>query len=186
MPSCPSDRIMRVVAMLSDNRVMVAISRMVGKEEKSNGRWIHNATIRINTEKAMEKASPISIRNAGIGKNKIDRMITMPMAKVTSRPRPSSGGIAIACVCAMDHPERKIGETNCVRLVAEACARVVLRSDQRGISPQTGGLSETGERLFKPPPSGPLRSESVQKPQARTEAPIFSHLPPMPTERRCA
>ena len=124
MPSCPSDRIMRVVAMLSDNRVIVAISRMVGKEEKSNGRWIHNATIRINTEKAMEKASPMSIRNAGIGRNRIDRMITMPMAKVTSRPRPSSGGIAIACVCAMDHPERKIGETNCVRLVTEACARV--------------------------------------------------------------
>ena len=77
---------MRVVAMLSDSRSIVAISRMVGKDEKSSGRWIHSATIRISTDSAIEKASPISIRKAGIGRNSTARMTTMPSAKKTSRP----------------------------------------------------------------------------------------------------
>ena len=87
VPSSPCDRIMRVVAMLSDSRSMVAISRTVGKEEKSSGRWIHSATIRISTESAIEKARPMSIRKAGIGRNRTGRMMTMPSAKTTSRPR---------------------------------------------------------------------------------------------------
>ncbi len=85
-PRCPSDRMIRVVAMLSDRRIIVAISRIVGKEEKSSGRRIHSATIRISTEKAIENASPISIRKAGIGRNRMDRMTTMPKAKPMSLP----------------------------------------------------------------------------------------------------
>ena len=68
-----------MVAMLSDSRSIVAISRMVGKDEKSSGRWIHSATIRISTESAIEKARPMSIRKAGIGRNSTARMMTMPM-----------------------------------------------------------------------------------------------------------
>jgi hypothetical protein len=77
---------MRVVAMLRESLSIVAISRIVGKDEKSSGRWIHSATIRISTASAIEKASPISIMKAGIGRNSTDRMTTMPSAKPTSRP----------------------------------------------------------------------------------------------------
>ena len=75
-----------MVAMLSDSRSMVAISSTVGKDEKSSGRWIHSATIRISTDSAIEKARPMSMRKAGIGRNSTARMMTMPMAKKTSRP----------------------------------------------------------------------------------------------------
>ena len=78
----------RVVAMLSDRRSIVAIRSTVGKDEKSSGRWIHSATIRISTENAIEKASPMSIRKAGIGRNRIDRMMMMPRR---SRCRGRSG-----------------------------------------------------------------------------------------------
>ncbi len=40
----------RVVAMLSDSRSSVAISRTVGKAEKSSGLWIHSDTIRMSTD----------------------------------------------------------------------------------------------------------------------------------------
>ena len=67
---------------------MVATSSTVGKAEKSSGFWIHSATIRISTDKAIEKARPISIMNAGIGRKKIDRMRTMPTANAMSRGPP--------------------------------------------------------------------------------------------------
>ena len=70
--------------MLSASRSSVAISRMVGKAEKSSGRWIQSATIRISTEKAMEKARPMSSTRVGSGRNSTVRMNTMPMAKPTS------------------------------------------------------------------------------------------------------
>ncbi len=75
----------RVVATLSDNRSMVAISRTVGKAENSSGRWIHSETIRISTAKAMENARPTSIIIAGNGKNSTVRIVTMPTAKPMSR-----------------------------------------------------------------------------------------------------
>jgi hypothetical protein len=84
VPSWPWDSTRRVVAMLSDRRRSVAISRMVGNAEKSSGRWIQSATIRISTESAMEKASPISSRMDGSGRNSTVRMKTMPTAKPTS------------------------------------------------------------------------------------------------------
>ena len=46
------------MAMLSDRRSMVAISRIVGKDEKSSGRWIHSATIRISTESGDREGEP--------------------------------------------------------------------------------------------------------------------------------
>ena len=75
--------------MLSDSRSMVATSRMVGKAENSSGFSIHSETIRISTDRAMEKARPKSIRKAGIGRKKMHRIAMMPKAKKTSR-RPFS------------------------------------------------------------------------------------------------
>ena len=63
--------------MLSDSRSMVATSRMVGKAENSSGFSIHSDTIRISTDSAIEKASPMSIMKAGIGRKKMQRMPTM-------------------------------------------------------------------------------------------------------------
>src|SRR4051812_7572516 len=76
----------RVVAMLSDNRVIVAIRRMVGKDEKSSGFWIQSATIKMSTENEIKKARPRSIRNGGIGRNKVARIMIIPTAKPISRP----------------------------------------------------------------------------------------------------
>jgi hypothetical protein len=101
VPEFPSDKITRVVAILSDSLVIVAINKMVGNEEKSNGFWIHKATIKINTENAMENARPKSIRNAGIGKNKMESIMTMPRAKPISLPNVSFMGANIASVWAI-------------------------------------------------------------------------------------
>ena len=70
--------------MLSASRSSVAIRSTVGKAENSSGLWIHSATIRISTESAIENARPMSMRNAGIGRNSTVRMKTMPTAKPTS------------------------------------------------------------------------------------------------------
>jgi hypothetical protein len=57
-----------------------------GREGREfQGFWIQSATIRISTENAIEKASPMSIRNGGIGRNKTQMMTMMPMAKPISR-----------------------------------------------------------------------------------------------------
>ncbi|MEY9831160.1 hypothetical protein ABIA25_002975 [Sinorhizobium fredii] len=124
----------RVVAMFSARRVIVEISRIVGKDEKSSGRWIHSATIRISTEKAMEKASPKSMRNGGMGRNRIDRIITIPSAKPMSRLFGASFGIVSVACCAMSLPslhERRaarharLPQTMRADLEPQACARVV-------------------------------------------------------------
>src|SRR5581483_1607121 len=83
-PSLPFERISRVVAMLSASRSRVAISRTVGNAEKSSGRWIHNATIRMSTASAMDSDRPMSITTPGSGRNSTVRMKTMPTAKPTS------------------------------------------------------------------------------------------------------
>lgn len=93
VPELPSDKITRVVAILSDSRVIVAISKIVGKEEKSSGFWIHSATIKMSTENAIENARPISIKKAGIGKNSTDKMVMMPSAKPISLPNVSFIGV---------------------------------------------------------------------------------------------
>jgi hypothetical protein len=84
--------------MLSDRRSNVATSSTVGKAEKSSGLSIHSATMRISTDTAIENARPRSIRKAGIGRKKIDRMATMPIAKPMSRPllRSACAGDGIA------------------------------------------------------------------------------------------
>jgi hypothetical protein len=76
----------RVVAILSDRRIIVAIRSTVGKAEKSRGRWIHNDTIRMSTERAIENARPISRTIGETGRNSTVRMMTMPRARPTSLP----------------------------------------------------------------------------------------------------
>ena len=85
--------------MLSASRSIVAISSTVGKAENSSGFWIHSATIRISTESAIENASPMSIRIAGIGRNRTVRMKTIANAKPTSWPDLPTRGRAIECRC---------------------------------------------------------------------------------------
>jgi hypothetical protein len=70
--------------MLSASRSSVAIKSTVGKAEKSSGFWIHSATIRISTDRAIENANPMSISTAGSGRNSTVTIKTMPTAKPTS------------------------------------------------------------------------------------------------------
>src|SRR3954469_25309424 len=105
-PSPPRDRMRRVVATLSASRRIVAISSTVGKAEKSSGRWIHRATMRISAESAIENARPRSIRIGGIGRNRIVSMATMPPAKKASAPNRRGVGRLAANVSAMGHRQR--------------------------------------------------------------------------------
>src|ERR1700732_3126438 len=58
---------------------------MVGKAEKSRGPSIQSPTIRMSTDNEIENARPISIKNAGIGKKKIESIAMMPQANPMSR-----------------------------------------------------------------------------------------------------
>src|SRR3546814_10793179 len=77
---------------------------MVGKDEKSSGLCIHRETIRISTEKAIEKASPMSIMKVGMGRKRMHRIRMMPKAKPISRPLGATLGMDNAGGCAMVHP----------------------------------------------------------------------------------
>src|SRR3954447_8334823 len=92
--------------MFSASRRIVAISNTVGKAEKSSGRWIHSATIKMRAESAIENARPRSIRNGGIGRNKIVSIGTIPPAKKASAPiRREAGRVAVS-VSAMGHRQQ--------------------------------------------------------------------------------
>jgi hypothetical protein len=66
------------VAILRANLSIVAISRTVGNAEKSNGFFIHRQTKRISTDKAIDEASPKSIKIDGSGRKRIVRISKMP------------------------------------------------------------------------------------------------------------
>ena len=72
--------------MLSASLKTVATRRTVGKAENSSGFWIHSATIRMSTERAIDSARPKSIITAGTGRKNKQRMRTMPAAKAMSFP----------------------------------------------------------------------------------------------------
>src|ERR1700685_198437 len=76
----------RVVEMLSASLRIVATRSTVGKAENPSGFWIHNATIRMSTESAIDSARPKSIITAGTGRKNRQRMRTMPTAKAMSLP----------------------------------------------------------------------------------------------------
>jgi hypothetical protein len=75
-----------VVEILSASLRIVATRSTVGKAENSSGFWIHNATIRMSTESAIDSARPKSIITAGTGRKNRQRMRTMPTAKAMSLP----------------------------------------------------------------------------------------------------
>jgi len=86
-----------VVEMLSASLRIVATRSTVGKAENSSGFWIHNATIRMSTESAIDSARPKSIITAGTGRKNRQRMSTMPTAKAMSLPpRFAAGAVPTA------------------------------------------------------------------------------------------
>src|ERR1700728_1298423 len=98
----------RVVEILSASLRIVATRSTVGKAENSSGFWIHNATIRMRTESAIDSARPKSIITAGTGRKKRQRMRTMPAAKAMSLPpRFAAGALppAVNDIVALAHSE---------------------------------------------------------------------------------
>ena len=63
---------------------MVVMRRTVGNAEKSSGRSIQSATIKIKIDNDNESANPKSIRTVGIGMKRMARMNTMANEKLTS------------------------------------------------------------------------------------------------------
>jgi hypothetical protein len=116
---------MRVVAMFIASRSIVAISRIVGNEENSSGRWIQSETIRIRTDRAIEKASPMSMRIGGSGRNRIARMATIPSAKPTSRPCFLGNAGERAWICAIVTAVRfgPVARTRHASVLETACQR---------------------------------------------------------------
>ena len=89
----------------------VATSSTVGKAENSSGLLIHRATIRINTDNAIENARPRSISVAGTGRKNRHRISTMPTAKAMSLPpRPTAGTLAAAVNDIPGSPQRFDGD----------------------------------------------------------------------------
>src|SRR5947209_1223977 len=96
----------RVVEILSASLRIVATRSTVGKAENSSGFWIHNATIRMSTDNAIDSARPKSIITAGTGRKKRQRMRTMPTAKAMSLPpRFAAGAVptAVNDIAALAH-----------------------------------------------------------------------------------
>ncbi len=98
-PVWPFASISRVEARLSARRSMVAISSTVGKDEKSSGREMNSAVIRISTEKVIEMAREKSSSHRGIGRISTTRTVTNPSARMMSprvrrKPAIASSGLA--------------------------------------------------------------------------------------------
>src|SRR4029077_1630951 len=100
-PCSPCDRMSRVVEMLSASLRIVATRSTVGKAENSSGFWIHNATIRMSTESAIDSARPKSIITAGTGRKNRQRMRTMPTAKAMSLPPRFAVPTAVNAIAAL-------------------------------------------------------------------------------------
>jgi hypothetical protein len=68
VPVWPSPMISFVDETLSDSRRTSDASRIVGKAEKSSGRWMKSVTVNIRIASAKEAARPTSSTQAGIGR----------------------------------------------------------------------------------------------------------------------
>ncbi len=95
VPSCPSDRMSRVEARLSASRIIVAMSRMVGKDENSSGRWMKRAVMSTRTEKVIEIASEKSSMKAGIGRIRTTMIVRTPKARARSPRLPISANMPL-------------------------------------------------------------------------------------------
>ena len=97
--------------MLSASRRRVAISRMVGKAEKSSGRWIHSATMRIKHRERDRKGEPDIDERGGSGRNSTAKMTTMPIARLTSWLPRLIAGTAVTIDSPMASPQQRRGRT---------------------------------------------------------------------------
>ena len=68
VPVWPSPMMSLVEETLSDRRSISDASRIVGKDEKSSGRWMKRVMVKIRMAIAKEAASPMSRIQAGIGR----------------------------------------------------------------------------------------------------------------------
>jgi hypothetical protein len=68
VPVCPFPMISLVEDMLRDRRNISVASKIVGKEEKSNGLSTKSVIVKIKIARPNEIARPMSKMNAGIGK----------------------------------------------------------------------------------------------------------------------
>ena len=68
VPVWPWPMISLVEETLSDSRSISEASRIVGKAEKSSGRWMKRVMVKIRMAMAKEAASPMSRIQAGIGR----------------------------------------------------------------------------------------------------------------------
>ena len=84
MPVWPSERISLVDAILRDRRNIAVTSKSVGKELSSSGLVINKVVINMIIEVVTEKARKISSINVGIGKSKMNKTATTPIARATS------------------------------------------------------------------------------------------------------
>ena len=71
-------------ARFSASRIMVVISKIVGKDENSSGLRMNTAVIRIRIEKLREKARLTSSSQVGSGRISTTRMAMMPIASPRS------------------------------------------------------------------------------------------------------
>ena len=87
---------------MSDNRSIVAISRIVGKELNSSGDLMNRAVIRTRTENVIEIARLMSRSHLGIGRIRMTRIATIPSASPISPRRRIANISPMACAGALD------------------------------------------------------------------------------------
>ena len=85
VPVWPWPMISLVEETLSESRSISEASRIVGKEEKSSGRWMKRVMVKIRMAMAKEAASPRSRIQAGIGR------IIMAMTAISAMARSTVG-----------------------------------------------------------------------------------------------
>ena len=77
-PVCPSFNTILVDATFKPRRSTVAMSNKLGKDEKSNGRCVCIATIKINSDKVIFKTKNVSSNAIGSGNTSIATSAIIP------------------------------------------------------------------------------------------------------------
>ena len=85
MPVWPWPMMSLVEETLSESRSISEASRIVGKDEKSSGRWMKRVMVKMRMAMAKEAASPRSRIQAGIGR------IIMAMTAISAMARSTVG-----------------------------------------------------------------------------------------------
>ena len=83
VPVWPWPMMSLVEETLSDSRSMRLASRIVGKDEKSSGRWMKSVMVKMRIAIANEAARPRSSTQAGIGRIIMAMTAISAMASIT-------------------------------------------------------------------------------------------------------